>query len=750
MLIWGLATHCASALAQTPRPATIRYEYDANGNLTRIIDPLGRVTVQRYDSLNRLVERQPPSPVTAARQPSIAYSYDARDQLTGVKDPRSLPTRYTIDGLGQQTALVSPDTGGATRTFDAAGNHTSTKDARGQLTTFERDALGRITRIAYSSGVPSTFEYDTGSPGAVGHLSKMTDESGQTVYLYDDAGRLVSKTVTIDSGGGRKSFAVGYVVGYVHGANGPSNGKLTAIAYPSGNHVFFDYGQDGQVSAMSLRKPGESTPVALLSEIEYHPSGAVRSWTWGNSTAAVPNRYLREFDLQGRVMRLPFGNVLNGGAIRTITYDSAGRLTKTEHVGTAQPADPAPNINQRYAYDDLDRLSNFSGQGTTARYQYDASGNRTQLSYGGQTFFSTINPANNQLQKITGPQTIKPYSYDLAGNLITDGTTNYIYNARGRLQSVRSGAITATYSHNGLDQRALKTVGSGSAHTSHAESVHFVYDEFAQLIGEYDAKGAIIEETIYLGNLPAAVFKPANAARPLNSGIYYIYSDQINAPRLITDEKDNQIVWRWDLTDPFGASPPDEVSRNKLKFSYNLRFPGQYYDKETNLHYNYYRDYDPQTGRYVQSDPIGLDGGMNTYTYVQGNPVSYVDPTGEIAFIPIVIGIGVGYAFDHALELYKKEHCTCQGTPAGAVGNAASGGAVGGAGRFASKPRGGIAGGGRSGEGTSSFSQMNHAAATRGLYSVSTRNGITKVLRTVPYAGAALAAYEAYDAFSCD
>jgi hypothetical protein len=135
---------------------------------------------------------------------------------------------------------------------------------------------------------------------------------------------------------------------------------------------------------------------------------------------------------------------------------------------------------------------------------------------------------------------------------------------------------------------------------------------------------------------------------------------------------------------------------------------------------------------------------------VGGNPLSYTDPTGEIAFIPILIGIGVGYAFDYALEQYKKEHCTCKDTPAGAAGNAAAGGALGGSGPFASKPRGGIAGGGPAGRATSSFSQMNHAAASSGWYSVATWNGITKVLRKLPYAGAALAGYELYDAFSCD
>ncbi|MBI5937842.1 MAG: hypothetical protein HY850_08345 [Betaproteobacteria bacterium] len=122
-------------------------------------------------------------------------------------------------------------------------------------------------------------------------------------------------------------------------------------------------------------------------------------------------------------------------------------------------------------------------------------------------------------------------------------------------------------------------------------------------------------------------------------GVFYIHPDHLGTPRLVTDDK-NKVIWQNDpLGEPFGAALPDEdPDGDKIKFALNLRFPGQYFDQETGVHYNYYRDYDPSTGRYIQSDPIGLAGGINTYAYVEDGPLIKSDPKGLFGEFPGDIG----------------------------------------------------------------------------------------------------------------
>ena len=111
------------------------------------------------------------------------------------------------------------------------------------------------------------------------------------------------------------------------------------------------------------------------------------------------------------------------------------------------------------------------------------------------------------------------------------------------------------------------------------------------------------------------------------ANIAFVHVDHLNTPRLVADAS-GTTVWRWDQMEPFGVNVPDENPSGLGAFDLPLRLPGQYYDRESALHYNYLRDYDPGLGRYIQSDSIGLEGGLNTYVYVEGNALIYIDPVG--------------------------------------------------------------------------------------------------------------------------
>jgi RHS repeat-associated protein len=624
--IWAisavLVTVCSIASAQTQISIT-QYKYDLVGNRIQVIDPLGHVSDTKYDALNRAYQVILPAPAAGIARPIISTNYDGLDQIATITDPRKLVTTYTMDGLGNQNKLASPDTGSTSNTFDAAGNLKTSTDSRGKVTTYSYDALNRVTNIAYSSGPATSFEYDGGINGATnakGHLTKMTDESGTTTYSYNRFGRLLGKTQMVIAG----SFTGVFTVSYEYGTSGGATGKLTSMTYPSGSRVNYVYNTAGILSRISLNPTnanGSGTNAAisvdLLKDLVYAPFGAVAAWSWGNSTTTSVNGYARSFDLDGRIATYSLGNVLTTGALRTVSYDAASRIKTYAHSATGGTI-----LDNTFAYDNLDRLTGYSDSTTSQAFQYDANGNRTKATFGSNVYGLTIDPATNRLTATTGPLPAKTYQYDGAGNVTSDGNLVNTYSARGRMSSVKVGTTTVTQLFNGLGQRVQRSNGAGM----------FVYDETGQLIGEYDGtSGRAVSETVFLGDLPVVVLQQsvtgAAPSKVTTTNVHYIYPDHLGTGRVITRASDNRVVWRWD-SDPFGLFPPNENPDGLGTFTYNLRMPGQYYDRDTNLFYNYYRDYDPQTGRYLQSDPIGLNGGINTFAYVRGNPVGMSDAFG--------------------------------------------------------------------------------------------------------------------------
>lgn len=120
----------------------------------------------------------------------------------------------------------------------------------------------------------------------------------------------------------------------------------------------------------------------------------------------------------------------------------------------------------------------------------------------------------------------------------------------------------------------------------------------------------------------AVMLSSADAA----ANVFFIHTDHLDTPRVVSDLAGNK-VWIADY-DAFGKATITSNTLAPYTSAMNVRFPGQYFDAETSTHYNYFRDYDPLIGRYLQSDPIGLTGGINTYAYVRNNPLRFVDLRG--------------------------------------------------------------------------------------------------------------------------
>ncbi|HNB43465.1 MAG TPA: RHS repeat-associated core domain-containing protein [Burkholderiaceae bacterium] len=583
------------ALAQVPENTTT-YEYDALGNPTRTIDALGHERKNQYDSLNRLIKQLEPHP-TSTTNPSgtlgsIGITVDGQGQTTGVTDPRNVATTYTVDGLGNVTQQISQDTGTTTRTFDEAGNLKTETDARGVTATFTWDALNRITQIVYSkSGQTSeTVSYTWDSP-SIGRLGTLADPSGTTRWTYDLAGRTTGRSHT------RSASSIS--VSYSHDAAG----RPAGIGYPSGRQITYAYDAQGRIQSLSL------DGTAQLSNIAYTPFGAVSGWTWAGGRP-----HSRSFDAAGRLKSFTLGQTT-----RTLTYDAAWRITGAN--------DALPAINRTYLYDNLDRLV---GEPAISRsYAYDLSGNRTLLGIGGTSYaytYATTAPLSNRLLAAQGPLPARSYSYNEVGAITGDGQKLYAYNLRGRLATLTTAAGISTYEHNGLGQRTAKTVLG--------VTTRYAYDEAGHLLGEYDAAGTPGKEYVWLSDTPVLFLAHTPNQPP---AVYFIHTDQIDTPRIVQDAQFNN-RWAWDA-DGFGQLPPNENPAGLGTLSFNLRMPGQYYDAESGLFYNHFRDYDPGTGRYVESDPIGLAGGVNTYTYVGGNPVSYVDPNGLVRVCSVLTGV---------------------------------------------------------------------------------------------------------------
>ncbi|RDS80153.1 hypothetical protein DWU98_14670 [Dyella monticola] len=594
------------------------YTYDPNGNLNDAENANGIHTHYWYTAFNQYygATQNYNGSDPATENSSTLASLNPLGQVTSVTDPSGLVTRYRRDGFGQVWTVTSPDTGATQNAFDAAGHLTSKTDARGVVTNYTYDAIDRLIGVQYPA-TPTlnvSYAYDQSMPISgcptnfnVGKMTSMTDASGSTSWCYTDQGSLSEEQQSVSGN------SVTYLTGYAY----TLAGRLQYLQYGSGLAVTYGFDGDGRVSSVGYQQEASNgaggwttveSETPLINNVTYDPFGPMSGYTYAQSGSPSET-----FGYDGNYWPK---TIVSSPLTLYFAYDQMGHITAEGNAFNASPA------NETYKYDPLFRLIELDNASGTPEESvtYNSTGDRLSKTLAGSAATAyTYSPNTHQLNAVGS----LARSVDAAGNTtaMTDPNGSLVglgYDDRGYLAAVTSGDATiANYQYNGLGQRVWRSTTSPTVTTT-----AYVYDPFGSenVLGEYFQSDW--REYIYLNGTPVA--SATNASTTTAATINDLYTDQNRTVRAVTDTQGNlDYAWPW-LGNAFG-----EVMSEGSSSFYDGRFPGQDYDAETGLSYNGARYYDPTTGRYIQSDPLGMFGGQSsTYAYVGGDPLDRIDPFG--------------------------------------------------------------------------------------------------------------------------
>ncbi|MER6243353.1 putative T7SS-secreted protein [Streptomyces griseorubiginosus] len=566
---------------------TESWTYDGEGNCTAHTDASGAVSRYEYTHFDLLAARTGPDGVRHE------FTHDTELRLTRVVNPQGLTWSYTYDAVGRLISETDFDDRTLTYTHDAAGQLTASTTASGESIHFTRDVLGQVLRKE-AAGAVTTYAYDL-----AGALTEATGPDARVAWERDAVGRVLSETVN-----GRTLTLTYDVLGRRIGRRTPT-GATTAWSYDaSGNRTGMEV--SGRLITFTHDEAGR--------ELTRHIGESVS--------------LMQSFDPLGRLTKQDLvGRAGTRLQHRTYTYRPDGNLTAIEDV----------NGRRSFDLDAVGRVTAVHAANWTETYAYDEAGNQTSASWPadhpGSESTGTREYAGT---RITRAGSVR-YEHDEAGRITLrqktrlsrkPDTWRYEWDAEDRLKGVTTPDSTRwRYRYDPLGRRIAKQRLAPDGE-SVLEQADFTWD--GTTLCEQTTSSPSVPHPVTLtwdhqGLHPLSQTERITTAetpqQEIDSRFFAIVTDLVGTPTELIDEQ-GEIAWRkrstlWGTT----AWAADSTAYTPL------RFPGQYYDPETGLHYNYFRHYDPETARYTAPDPLGLTPAPNPAVYVD-NPLAWADPLG--------------------------------------------------------------------------------------------------------------------------